>query len=229
MNIQRKLLALSMFLAAAFFIGLLPHRAAAQVVYASIHGTVTDSSGAVIPGATVTALNTSTGISTTITTDSKGYYIFPELHIGGPYTVSVDKSGFQSFKSTGLMLNLNAARQIDATLQAGSVSQTIEVTTATVQVQTSDSQLKATIGGQEIVDAPILGRDPVQLQKTTPGVMESSDRFGTFSTNGSQTPENSFMLDGGDITFGGLNTAGLTPNPDALAEFDVVTSVMSHK
>ena len=227
MNIQRKLLALSMFLAAAFFIGLLPHRAAAQVVYASIHGTVTDSSGAVIPGATVTALNTSTGISTTITTDSKGYYIFPELHIGGPYTVSVDKSGFQSFKSTGLMLNLNAARQIDATLQAGSVSQTIEVTTATVQVQTSDSQLKATIGGQEIVDAPILGRDPVQLQKTTPGVMESSDRFGTFSTNGSQTPENSFMLDGGDITFGGLNTAGLTPNPDALAEFDVVTSTLN--
>ncbi|MHB1839498.1 MAG: carboxypeptidase-like regulatory domain-containing protein [Acidobacteriaceae bacterium] len=211
---------------AAGFLGL-PQRASAQIVYASIHGTVMDSAGAVVPDAKVTALNTSTGISTTITTDSKGYYIFPQLHIGGPYTVSVDKPGFETFKSTGLMLDLNAARQIDARLTAGSVSQTVQVTSATVQVQTSDSQLKTTIGGQEIVDVPLLGRDPVQLQKTTPGVVESSDRFGTFSTNGSQTPENSFMLDGGDITFGGLNTAGLTPNPDALAEFNVVTSTLN--
>ncbi|MHB1675524.1 MAG: outer membrane beta-barrel protein [Acidobacteriaceae bacterium] len=225
MNIRGKLLALCLFLAAGF-LGL-PQRASAQIVYASIHGTVMDSAGAVVPDAKVTALNTSTGISTTITTDSKGYYIFPQLHIGGPYTVSVDKPGFETFKSTGLMLDLNAARQIDARLTAGSVSQTVQVTSATVQVQTSDSQLKTTIGGQEIVDVPLLGRDPVQLQKTTPGVVESSDRFGTFSTNGSQTPENSFMLDGGDITFGGLNTAGLTPNPDALAEFNVVTSTLN--
>ncbi|MHB1701409.1 MAG: carboxypeptidase-like regulatory domain-containing protein [Acidobacteriaceae bacterium] len=225
MKIHVKLLALTLLLPAGFL--MVSHRVAAQSVDASIHGTVTDSTGAVVPGATVTALNTSTGISTTIKTDSKGYYVFQQLHIGGPYTVSIDRSGFESFKSTGLMLNLNAARQIDAILKTGSVSQTVQVTSGTVQVQTSDSQLKTTILGQEIVDLPILGRDPVQLQKTTPGVVESSDRFGTFSTNGSQTPENSFMLDGGDITFGGLNTAGLTPNPDALAEFNVVTSTLN--
>ena len=208
------------------FVGL-SHHASAQVVYASIHGTVTDSTGAVVPGATVTALDTSTGISTSFTTNHNGYYVFAELHIGGPYTVTIYKAGFETFKSTGLMLNLNAARQIDARLEVGSVSQTVQVTSATVQVQTSDSQLQTVVGGKEIVDLPLLGRNALQLQLTTPGVVESSDALGTYSTNGNETTENSFMLDGGDITYGVLNTPGIVINPDALAEFNVVTSTLN--
>jgi hypothetical protein len=76
-------------------------RAGAQSVYAAIHGTVTDSSGAVIPGAKVTATDTSTGIFATQTTDGKGYFIFPQLALGGPYTLKIDKQGFQSFPSAG--------------------------------------------------------------------------------------------------------------------------------
>ena len=75
-----------------------------QATYATVHGTATDAAGAVVPNATVTALNTSTGIKTTVNTNSQGYYTFPQLQIGGPYTISVSAAGFNDFASSGLML-----------------------------------------------------------------------------------------------------------------------------
>jgi hypothetical protein len=206
---------------------LLPKTGRAQSVNAAVHGSVKDAAGAVVPGATVTALNTSTGISTVTKTDGSGYYIFPALVIGGPYTITVTQSGFQDFQSTGLMLNVNANREVDAKLTVGSAAQTVTVKSATVQVQTSDTQLKTIIGGKEIVDLPLLNRNAVELEKTAPGVMESSDRFGTFSANGSQTSETSFLLDGTDVNDAPLQSAGVTPNPDALAEFNVITSTLN--
>jgi hypothetical protein len=198
----------------------------AQTTTASMHGTVTDPSGAVLPDATVTVLNTATGIANVQKTDRRGYFLFPSLHIGGPYTVTIEKNGFQRFVSTGIMLDLSSAREVDARLQLGMPSQTIRVTPAAVQVQTSDMQLQNVIGSREIEDLPTLGRDAVQIQKTMPGVVESSDRMGTFSTNGSQTQENSYLLDGADITDILLNQPGITPNPDALAEVNVISSTL---
>ena len=122
----------------------------AQATTASIHGTVTDPTGAVLSNATVTVANTSTGIASTQKTDSKGFYIFPNLHIGGPYTVTVDESGFQRFISTGIMLDLSSAREIDAKLQIGTSSQTVQVNSTAVQVETSDVQLKNVIAAAEI-------------------------------------------------------------------------------
>lgn len=124
-----------------------------------------------------TALDTSTGISTVTATDSKGFYTFPQLHIGGPYTIKIDKSGFRTFVSTGVMLNLSSERAVNAILQIGGSSQIVRVKAASAQVETSDTQLKTVIGGKEIADVPLLGRDAVQLQKTAPGVVESSDRM----------------------------------------------------
>jgi hypothetical protein len=198
----------------------------AQATTASIHGTVTDSTGAVLPDATVTVLNTSTGISATQHTDSKGYFTFPDLHIGGPYTVSVEKNGFQKFVSTGIMLDLSSAREVEAKLQIGTSSQTVQVNSATVQVETADMQLKNVIGATELEELPTLGRDAVQLQKTAPGVVEANDREGTFSTNGSQTQENSYLLDGTDINDILLNQPGITINPDALAEVNIISSTL---
>ena len=198
----------------------------AQATTASIRGTVTDPSGAIIANATVLVTNTSTGISNTQKTDSKGYYIFPDLHIGGPYTVTVSAQGFQKFISTGTMLDLSSAREMDAKLQVGASSQTIEVNTATVQVETSDAQLKNVVGAAELEELPTLGRDAVQLQKTAPGVVEASDREATFSTNGSQTQENSYLLDGTDINDILLNQPGLIVNPDALAEINIISSTV---
>jgi hypothetical protein len=200
---------------------------AAQVTVAAVHGTVKDPSGAVIPGAMVTALNTSTGISTTATTNGSGYYIFTQLHIGGPYTISVDKTGFKTFQSTGLMLNLNDNREVDAKMAVGATSQTVQVTTSAVQVETSDTQLKTMVSGTEIMEMPLLGRDATELEKSAPGVVESSDRFGTFSADGNQTQTNSYLLDGADVNDAPLQSNGVTPSPDALAEFDVVTSTLN--
>ena len=198
----------------------------AQATTASIHGTVTDPSGAVLAKATVTALNTSTGISNTQMTDSKGYFLFPDLHIGGPYSVTVEVQEFQRFTATGIILNLSSARQVDAKLQVGASSQSVQVNSDVLQVETADVQLKSVIGSSRIEDLPTLGRDAVQLQKTAPGVVEASDREATFSTNGSQTQENSYLLDGTDINDILLNQPGIVVNPDALAEVNIISSTI---
>lgn len=208
-------------------VAVIPIRSHAQATTASIHGTVTDPSGAVLPDSTVTVVNTSTGITNVQQTDSKGYFLFSNLHIGGPYTLTVDRAGFKGFTSGGVMLDLSSAREIDVTLQVGASSQSVVVNSAAVQVETSDTQLKTVLGAAEIEDLPTLGRDAVQLQKTAPGVVESSDRMGTFSTNGSQTQENSYLVDGTDINDILLNQPGITPNPDALAEVNIISSTLN--
>jgi len=203
------------------------HQMQAQVTSATVHGTVTDTSGAVVPNATVTALNTSTGIKTTVNTDSHGFYTFPQLQIGGPYTITVEAPGFQQFQSSGLTLHLNDNREVSAQLQIGAASQTVEVKAAAIQVETADTQLKQVVTGDQIVAMPLLGRDASGLQKLQPGSVEANDRFGTYSANGSQTQMNSYMLDGADINDGPLEDEGIAVNPDALAEENIVTSTLN--
>ena len=222
MNSKRSRWALALLPLCVFLCG--APSATAQSVYAAIHGTVTDTSGAVIPGAAVTATDTSTGIVATQTTDDKGYFIFPQMALGGPYSVKIDKQGFQSFRATGITLQVNDNRDVDAKLSAGSVAQTVQVNANAVQVDTSDTQLKATVTSEQIEQLPLLGRDASILQKLTPGTVESSDRFGNYSANGSQTQMNSYLLDGADINDGPLQQQGLTINPDALSEITFLTS-----
>lgn len=211
----------------ALLVAVTAPRLSAQSTYGAIHGTVTDASGAVIPGAAVTVVDTSTGITHKTVTDGSGYYIFPQLHIGGPYTVTVAKPGFRSHKAVGIELYVNSNRQINATLQTGAVAQTVQVNANTIQVETSNTQLQTTLTSHQIAKMPLLGRDADILQKLTPGTVESSDRFGNYSSNGSQTQQNSYLLDGADINDGPLQTQGLSINPDALAEITFVTSTQN--
>ena len=199
----------------------------AQNVYAALHGTVTDASGAVIAGAKVTVLNTSTGISTDAVTDSKGYFTLTQLQVGGPYTVNVAASGFKGFTTSGLTLNVNDNRDVDAKLEVGSGATTVEVQGSSLQVETSDTQLKQVITAQQLEEIPLLGRDAAGLQKLEPGVVESSDRFGSYSTNGSQTPQNAFIVDGVDINDGPLQNEGIQVNPDALQEENIISSTLN--
>src|SRR3984885_14059768 len=200
---------------------------AAQNIYAAVHGTVTDTSGAAIPDAAVSMVNTSTGITTKAITDGHGYYSFPQLQIGGQYTTTITSNGFQTFSSTGLTLNVNDNRDVSAKLEIGSAVQTVEVQAAAVQVETSDTQLKQVFTAQQMEQAPLLGRDVTGLQKLAPGNMESSDRYGNFSANGSQTQSNTYLVNGADITDSSLQSEGLSVNPDALAEQNVVTSTLN--
>jgi hypothetical protein len=198
-----------------------------QVTTAAIHGTITDTSGAVVVGAKVNALNTATGISTVATTNQSGNYLFPVLQIGGPYTITVESAGFQTHVSNGTILSVNANLEISAKLSVGASTQTIMVNATAVQVETSNTQLQQTIPGSQIATLPMLGRDAASLQKLAPGVVESSDRFGNFSSNGSQTTSNAYVLEGVDNNDGTLQTEGLSVNPDALAEENIVTSTIN--
>jgi hypothetical protein len=201
--------------------------AQAQNLYASIHGTVTDASGAVVPNATIAAVNTSTNITTKGATDSKGYFTLPQLQVGGPYTVTITAAGFKSFTSSGLTLSVNDNRDVDAKLDVGSGSTTVQVSATALQVETADTQLKQIVTSQQLEEIPLEGRDPAGLQKLQPGVVESSDRFGSFSTDGSQTPQNSYMLNGVDINDGPLQNEGIQINPDALEEEGIIVSTLN--
>jgi len=160
----------------------------AQVTTSSIHGTVTDSTGAVISNAKVSALNTSTGITVTATTNQSGYYVFTSLQPGGPYTVTVEANGFEAFESKGITLIVNANWDTDAKLRIGNNQQTVTVDATSLQVETSNTQLEQVATADQIEGIPLAGRDASGLQKLEPGVVESSDRFGSFSSNGNQTP-----------------------------------------
>jgi hypothetical protein len=199
----------------------------AQTTSAVVQGTVTDSTGAAVQGATVKITNTSTGIVTTSATNARGYYTFPQLSIGGPYTIDIDATGFKKFETTGIMLNNNDNRAVDAKLELGSTSQTVEITATNVGVETADTQLKDTISSQQIEDLPLISRNAAGLQKLQAGSVESSDRFGTYSANGTQTAGNSFILDNIDINDGPLQTSGFTINIDALAQETIITSTLN--
>lgn len=201
--------------------------ARAQNLYATIHGTVTDSTGAVVPNAAVTVVNTSTNIKTVASTDSNGYYIVPQVQVGGPYSVTISASGFQKFTTTGLNLSVNANREVDAKLQVGSSNTTVQVSASALQVETADTQLKQVMTAAQLEEIPLAGRDPQGLQKLEPGVVEASDRFGAFSTDGSQTPQNSYLLNGVDINDGPLQDEGFVINPDALQEENIIVSTLN--
>jgi hypothetical protein len=220
LSISILLLVLAVFLS-------LTGAAIAQVTTAAIHGTVTDSSGAVVANATVTALNNATGIATTDTSNASGYFTFAALQVGGPYTITIEAQGFEKYQSTGTMLTVNANLEVDAKMSVGAALQTVTVSASSVQVETANTQLEQTVPQSQIEDLPMLGRDAASLERLAPGVVESSDRFGSYSANGSQSTSNSYLVDGIDNNDGPLQDEGLSINPDALAEENIITSTLN--
>lgn len=200
--------------------------AVADSVYATIRGTVTDSTGAILPGVQVTATNTQTGVSTSTTSQDNGRYEFLQLPVGS-YSVSATKQGFKTYKSTAFTLVVNQVYELGVNMQVGTVSETVEVKAEAVQVDTTTIQQQTVINSQQIVDLPLLGRNFTQLEQLAPGVMSSSDRFGTFSVNGSQTQQSSYLVNGTDTNDIALNTPGILPSPDAIQEFNLISSTIN--
>ena len=204
-----------------------PGRLQADELVARIHGTVTDPSGAAVPGAQVKATNTETKVSTTVPTMEDGSFQFLSLPIG-TYDVIVAKTGFRTFTALHVILVLNQVYELPVALEIGPISESVQVEADPVQVETIVTQLGTVINRQQILDFPLLNRSWVQLEQLAPGVMGQSDRFSsTFATNGSQSQQNSFLLNGVDATDLRVNTPMLLPNPDALAEFNLITSTIN--
>jgi len=193
---------------------------------AKIQGTVTDPTGAVLAGVKVTATNTGTNLSYEAETSSDGTYVLLELPIG-TYRVSATHAGFRTFTASGITLAVDQVYALNIKMELGQISEQVLVEAARVQVETANTQLGTVITGDTIVDMPLNGRNWTQLQLLQPGVMASSDRFGTYSTNGSQTQQNSFLINGQDSNDLPLNTPLIIPSPDAIAEFNMVTDTIN--
>jgi hypothetical protein len=206
--------------------------AMADELYGRIRGRVTDATGAAVPGVEVTARNTDTDISKSTTSGSDGIYEFLNLPLG-PYKVTVNKANFKTFTATGIVLTVNEIYVQNVVLEIGQVSEQVMVEAAPTQVETTSMQLGAAITAKTIVDLPLNGRNWIQLQQLQPGVVAGSDRFGTgtggtaFATNGSQSQQNSFLINGTDSNDLPLNTALVIPSPDAIAEFQMVTNTIN--
>ncbi len=176
---------------------------------------------------TVTALNTATGIAMGTTTNKSGFFTFPALQIGGPYTVTVESPGFEKFQKTAIVLNVNANLEENARLQVGTTLQTVTVDASKQQVETSNTQLEQVIPASQLEYLPMLSRDAASLERLAPGVVESSDHFGSYAVNGSQTQMNSYQLEGIDNNDAPLQDEGFIVNPDALAEENIVSSTIN--
>ena len=200
----------------------------ADNLYASIRGTVVDPSGAVVPGAQLTATNLATGLRYNTTSSTDGLFSFLQLPIGD-YSVNAEKSGFKGFTAAHIHLDLDQIFSLKVPMELGTTSETVTVEANPAQVETTSMQLGTTVGAQQIVDLPLNGRNWTQLMQLQPGVEASSDRFGTgaFSTNGSETQQNSFLINGTDSNDTSLNTPLVIPSPDAIGEFNLVTSTIN--
>jgi Carboxypeptidase regulatory-like domain len=216
-------------------------------VTASISGTVTDATGAVVVGATVTATNVDTSVATTQTTNGQGFYSFQALPLG-KYTLDVQQTGFKGYRQTGLVVDVNSALVVDVALQVGAAAEKVEVSSAALHVDTESTQMGEVITGKEMVDVPLVSRSYTDLLTLQPGVAPTASQItgayagpfisagfavplvsgslnsGALSVNGMRESENGFILNGILVQELGFSGAGAIPNLDSLHEFRILTN-----
>jgi outer membrane receptor protein involved in Fe transport len=199
---------------------------AAQDATGRIFGTVYDQQGAVIPGVKITATNTATQVTRHTLTDHEGSFQVLELPIGN-YKVRAERDGFRSVISTEQKLLINQALRIDIKMEVGAASQTVDVGAEAAPVETVNSTLGQSVTGRVLTNMPLNGRDMLDLALLQPGVTESNDDnggAGNYSIAGGRTDSVTFLLDGGLNNDLLDNSNFLDPNPDAIAEFRLLTS-----
>lgn len=197
--------------------------ALAQSGAGSIQGTVTDSTGAVIPGATVEVVNQGTNITSNAKSNAVGFYQVPELFTG-TYTVTVTASGFKTYK-TSIELQVAQSAVVNPVLSAGAVTQQVEVAASEVQLTTTDNgTIASTLESNRINQLPMNGRLLLTLTgETTPGLESSGSR-----ANGLMAEALEYVADGvplSDRQFGGSSkTLAELPDPDSVQEVRVETT-----
>ena len=198
----------------------------AQDATGRIVGNVTDQSGASIAGAKVTVQNTATGSIQETESDKDGFYQVLSLSIG-TYTVTVEHGGFRKQVFERQTLQINQSLRLDAKLAIGEATETVEVIGQAANIETVNQTVGATVTGPAIQQAPLNGRNVLDLAKLQPGVTETngdSTAAGTFSIAGGRTDSVTFLLDGAlnnDLLDNGVV---FNPNPDTIAEFRILES-----
>ncbi len=216
--------------------------AAGQLVFGqatgSISGTVTDATGAGVPGATVTVTAPATGLTRSFTTNEAGEYIIPLLGVAD-YNVKVEQRGFQGATAQDVRLQVDEHRELNFKLSPATVQTTVEVSATPVAIQTSDPTLGQVITAQQVADLPLNGRDFVQLATLTPGTAQETNPNSFFnggpsseasargsyslSVGGSRANSTDWLLDGNDnneLTAGAIS---ILSSIDSIQEFKVLT------
>ena len=199
-----------------------------------ISGTVTDKSGSAIAGADVTLKNVSGNLTRNTVTNTDGAYVISGLP-GDTYDLSVSAKGFQKFTAQKVVLEVAQKSRIDVQLIVGAITEEVVVTGESVaQVETTSSEISSTITGKQIDNLVLNGRNFTQLVTLSPGVVNQTNQdegtvgvYGNvaYSMNGGRNEYNNWELDGGDNMDNGSNTTlNVYPNPEAIAEFKVLTS-----
>ena len=196
-----------------------------QAVTGTILGTVTDNTGAVMPGVTVTVTQVETGRTREFITDGNGEYTAPSIPTG-TYTIKAELAGFKAVTLTDIRLSVDQRARIDVKLEVGDLTESVNIVASTPLVQSSSSDLSTTIQDEQIKALPLNGRNFVSLTRTIPGVMRgipgsNIDGAGSlawrasaaFSANGQRPRDNNYMLDGVDNNETWLQTVGDLPEP----------------
>lgn len=207
----------------------------AQSTTGTVNGTVTDSTGAVVVGASVTAINTATGVEYKATTDNSGTYHVTQLPPGS-YTLKIRKTGFASQNMKPFTLFVEQQSQQNIVLAVGAETQTVAVSAAALLLDTETSNQGQVIENQQINDMPLNGRDYLQLAQLSAGVVPiasgvSSPASGWSAAGtvavvigGLREDDNSYLYDGVETRNAWYGAAGLQPSPDAIQEFKVEQS-----
>jgi Carboxypeptidase regulatory-like domain/TonB dependent receptor len=200
----------------------------AQTETGRIIGTLTDTSGAVIPGATVTLTHVQTNRETVATTDDTGRYVSIPLAIGN-YRVAVERAGFKKVIRSGITLQVGETAVLDFKLEVGELTQQVEVTSDAPLLETTEASQGQVIDSRRIVDLPLNGRDYLDLALVSAGTLQASGAFGGFSANGLRNTQNNYMLDGLDNNNNQLWAAAgrgeaVKPSVDGVQEFKVLTN-----
>ncbi len=205
----------------------------AQELAATLTGTVTDASGAVVANATITVHNDDTGTDAReVPTSNTGSFNITNL-AAGRYTVTVKNGGFQTYVAKGVILNVAEKHTLDVQLATGKVAQTVEVTAENTPIQTTTAEQSGTVTGDQVRELALSNRNFEQLVLLQPGVsnqLGDKPGFGLssnteISVNGARTGANNWTVDGADINDSGSNGTLLnTPGIDAIQEFTLERS-----
>ena len=227
-------------LLAALFAFALPPRLSAQVVGATVSGTVVDSSGAKVPGADITITNIGTGIATATTTKSDGVFVVPNLQPGN-YDVSATAKGFSTLIRKGITLTVGQELILNLTMQVGGVNEQITVTAEAPTVNLANATLSGVVEQRSVQELPLNGRSWTDLATLQPGVHASQDQppitagdrvkrgLGSELTiSGARPQQNNYLLDGVNINdyanAGPGSVLGGNLGTDAVAEFSIMTT-----
>ena len=192
--------------------------AAMPAQQATIQGIVTDRTGASIPGAKVTATSIATGVVLEASTNPEGHYTIAFV-TPGTYTVRAEKDGFSTITQENIKLDVGQTARLDFTLEVGAITQSIDVAASSTLIDSQTTVVGQVISNRQIVELPLNGRNPLELQYLVAGAGARTSRDqaqnGGVSINGSRANSNNYQLDNGDNHDPYFNSPAIFPSPDA--------------